>query len=282
MSTRRSTSRPTIMRARLSSVAPSTGTVSTFFPRRRTVMRSATSSTSWSLWRDEDDRLPLRLQLGDDREQLLRLLRGQDGRRLVEHEDLRPAVEGLQDLDALLRSDGDVLDATAGVDREAVAVGEVADTFPRLPEVEHHPRVRGLFGENDVLGHGHHRDEHEVLVHHPDPALDRVLGRRERRLLPVEEDLPRVRVVEPVEDVHQRRLAGAVLAEQRMHLAGGDVEVDVVVGEHAGEALGDPAELENGWLGPLTRRFCHAEGRALRPAFRRDDCMLLLRRSSGP
>jgi hypothetical protein len=66
-------------------------------------------------------------------------------------------------------------------------------------------------------------------------------------------------VVEPVEDVHQRRLAGAVLSEERVHLAGGDVEVDMVVGKHAGEALGDPAKLENGWL-VHDGRFCHAEG----------------------
>ena len=38
------------------SVAPSRGIVSTFLPRRSTVMRSAISSTSFSLWRDEDDR----------------------------------------------------------------------------------------------------------------------------------------------------------------------------------------------------------------------------------
>ena len=49
LSTRRSTSRPTIARASPASVAPSRGIVSTFLPRRRTVMRSAISSTSFSL-----------------------------------------------------------------------------------------------------------------------------------------------------------------------------------------------------------------------------------------
>ena len=47
--------------------------------------------------------------------------------------------------------------------------------------------------------------------------------------LAVQEDLALVGPVEPVEDVHQRRLAGAVLAEQRVHLAAPQVEVDVVV-----------------------------------------------------
>ena len=89
LSTRRSTSRPTIMRARLSSVAPSPGTVSIFFPRRRTVMRSAISSTSFSLWLMKMIDIPFALQALQDPEELRRLLRGQHGGRLVEDEDVR-------------------------------------------------------------------------------------------------------------------------------------------------------------------------------------------------
>ena len=78
------------------------------------------------LVRDEDDRLPLRLQRAEDLEQLLRLLRGEHGGRLVEDQDLRAAVERLQDLDALLLADGDPVDARVGVDGEPVALGELA------------------------------------------------------------------------------------------------------------------------------------------------------------
>src|SRR5918999_792693 len=49
-STCSSTSRPTMSRARLASVDPSAGTVSMRLPRRSTVIRSAISSTSPSLW----------------------------------------------------------------------------------------------------------------------------------------------------------------------------------------------------------------------------------------
>ena len=62
---------------------------------------------------------------------------------------------------------------------------------------------------------------------------------------PLIADLALVRVVEAVEDAHQRRLAGAVLAEERVHLAAPKVEVDVVVRENAGELLRDPAQLED-------------------------------------
>ena len=79
--------------------------------------------------------------------------------------------------------------------------------------------MRRLVGEHDVLRDGHDRDEHEVLVHHPDPALDRVLRRLEHDRLAVQQDLALVGPVEPIEDVHQGGLSGAVLAEKRVHLA---------------------------------------------------------------
>ena len=71
-------------------------------------------------------------------------------------------------------------------------------------------------------------------------------GPADRDGLAVEQDLTLVGRRQPVEDVHQGRLAGAVLAEQRVDLARPDVEVDPVVGDDARIALGDPAHLERG------------------------------------
>src|SRR5690606_7449165 len=45
-------------------------------------------------------------------------------------------------------------------------------------------------------------------------------------------------------DVHERRFAGAVLAEQRVDLAALDDEVDAVVGDQISEAFGDAGELQ--------------------------------------
>ena len=194
---------------------------------------------------DEDDRLALLGEAADDREQLLRLLRRQNRRRLVEDEDVGSAVERLQDLDALLLADRDVVHERARVDGQAEAAGDVAHALLGRRVVEQDAVVRRLGREHDVLGDRHHRDQHEVLVHHADPVLDRRARRAELGLLAVDQDLALVRVVEAVEDVHQRRLAGAVLAEERVHLALAQVEVDVVVRNDAGEALRDPTKLEN-------------------------------------
>ena len=193
---------------------------------------------------DEDDGHPLSRERAQDPEQLERLLRRQHRRRLVEDQDLGAAEEGLQDLDPLLLADADVLDAGVRVDGELERLGDLLDALFGRVLVEEHLLARGLDSEHDVLGDRHHRDQHEVLVHHADPEVDRVAGRAHLDRLAVDQDLALVRPVEAVEDVHQRRLPGAVLAEQRVHLAAAQVEVDVVVRDHAGEALRDALQLE--------------------------------------
>ena len=75
----------------------------------------------------------------------------------------------------------DVLDPGVRVDREPVAVGQLLHALAGRAAVEHAHRVARagldrLVAEHDVLGNRHHRDEHEVLVHHADPEVDRVVG----------------------------------------------------------------------------------------------------------
>jgi hypothetical protein len=205
---------------------------------------------------DEDDGLALGLERPDDLEELLRLLRRQHGRGLVEDENLGAAVERLQDLDALLLRDGNRLDARVRRDRKAELLRQRADALLRRVHVEERPAAR-LGREDDVLRHRHYRYEHEVLVHHAHAPIDRIAGRRDANGLPVQMDLALVGVVEPVEDVHERRLARAVLAEQGVHLALGQLEVDAVVGDHPREALRDSLQFEE-------RGVCHRWTRSLR------------------
>ena len=75
---------------------------------------------------------------------------------------------------------------------------------------------------------------------------------------PRRQDLAFVRLVEAVENAHERALAGAVLAEERVHLAGPHIEVDVVVGDHPGEPLRDAAHFQQ------RHRVARRTGRVLR------------------
>jgi hypothetical protein len=80
-----------------------------------------------------------------------------------------------------------------------------------------------------------------VLVDHPDAGVDGVAGGVEVPLLAVDDHGPRGGFVQSVEDVHQRRLASAVLAEQGVDRAAFDGQVHLVVGEHPREPFGDRA-----------------------------------------
>ena len=160
---------------------------------------------------DEDHGHAFADERAEDLEELSRLLRRQHGRRLVEDQDVRSAIERLEDLDPLLLADADVLDTRLRVDREAETVRQFLHALLRRAVVEEDRVRRRLVAEDDVLGDGHHRDEHEVLVHHADAVGDRVLRRVKGHRLPVDQDLPLVGPIQAVEDVHQRRLPGAVL-----------------------------------------------------------------------
>ena len=71
-------------------------------PRRMTVIRSAISSTSYSLWLMKTMLRPLGGETAQKDEDLLGLLGRQHRRRLVEDEDARLAIERLEDLHPLL------------------------------------------------------------------------------------------------------------------------------------------------------------------------------------
>jgi hypothetical protein len=170
---------------------------------------------------DEDDRGAAVLQLSDDAEQVLSLGRGEHCGRFVEDQHGRVPDQRLDDLDPLLDADRQVLHQGIRVDLQPVAPGQLTDVAAGLAPVEQAGRAGLLHAEGDVLGHREHRYEHEVLVHHPDAGRDGVLRRGELDLLAVQQDLALVGLQQPVQDVHQGRLAGAVLAEQGVHLARG-------------------------------------------------------------
>src|SRR5207248_2875361 len=82
------------------------------------------------------------------------------------------------------------------------------------------------------------------LVDDLDAELDRILRRVDVDLLTLEDDLAAVRRVRTRDALDQRRLAGAVVADERHHLSVSHLEVDVREGLDGAERLRDVAELE--------------------------------------
>ena len=192
----------------------------------------------------EDDRPAVIGQVAKEHEDLLGLGRGEHSGGLIKDEDLRVAIEGLQDLDSLLLADGQRLHLGVRVELEPKSAGQLADPPAGLAPVEEDGVRHGFLAEHDVLGDRQNGDQHEVLVHHLDSAGDGVGRSGDPDGLAVDENLTLIRDRETVEDVHQGGLAGAVLPEKGVDLALPQVEVDVVVGDDTGVALGDAPHLK--------------------------------------
>jgi hypothetical protein len=88
--------------------------------------------------------------------------------------------------------------------------------------------------------------EQQLLVDRGNARGLRRLRRGEGDGLAVQQHRAGIRLVHARHDFDQRRLAGTVLAEERMHLAGAHVEADAGERPHAGEGLLDVRKLQDG------------------------------------
>ena len=81
--------------------------------------------------------------------------------------------------------------------------------------------------EGDVLA-DRAREQEALLRHDPELAAQRLRARRSRRSWPSTSTPAALRVVEARDELRERRLAGAGLADQRHRLPGGHVQVDAL------------------------------------------------------
>ena len=174
-------------------------------------------------------------------EQELGLRRRQHRRGLVEHEHLGVSAEALDDLDPLAHAGGEIGDPVIGIDVETVLLADLTDPLAHVLGVE-----ATDVAEGHVLPHGERLDEAEVLVHHRDAAGGGIDGIDDLHLLPVQLDLAGVGQHEADEHLHQRRLAGAVLAEDAVDAAAVQRDADAVAGDDLPEVLGDVDEFHGG------------------------------------
>ena len=193
---------------------------------------------------DKQDRFALRRQIAHDLHQLVDLLRRQNGRRLVEDQDLIVAVEHLEDLRSLLHTDGNILDQRVGIDVQTVLLAQRNDLFPRLLLLEEAHLVR-LNAENDIVQNSEALDQLEVLVHHTDVQVVGIVGVVDLYDLPIFLDYARLRLIQTEQNAHQRRFARTVLAQQRMNLAAPELQSNIVIGPDAWEFLGNVQHLND-------------------------------------
>ena len=207
---------------------------------------------------DEDDGLALGLQLLEDAEQVFGLVRRQDTSRLIENEHFGAAIECLQNLDALLKTNRQVIDHGVGIDLEAIILFQPFEFAARLgePAIENETAFRT---QHDILEHGEFADQHEMLMHHADPGPDGVGGTRNMRLLAVDADLTRIGLIKAEQDRHQGGFAGPVFADDAMDGALFYLERDILVGVDRTKALVDMGKRDGG---RDRHRLCGCHGRS--------------------
>ena len=194
--------------------------------------------------RDVDHGDAVRGELADHPEQVLHLLRVEHRGRLVHHDQPRVPGQRAGHAHHLLPGRGEPSELAARGDlRVPQPAQQPAAELLGVPWPDESQPGR-LVAEHHVLGDAEPRHQVQFLVDGGDPGLVGGLGRAERGRLAGEADLAGVRAVRPGQHLDQRRLAGPVLTEQAVHLAGVDVEVDPVKGADPGELLDDASHRQ--------------------------------------
>ena len=159
--------------------------------------------------------MPSLRQRAQDAEELVGLLRRQHAGRLVEDQDPGAAIRATFRISTRCCSpDRQIADERVGIDVQAVVARQPLQLGARRGEALARSSGAALGAEHDVLQHGEILHQHEMLVHHADAVRRwRRAGCAMRTGLPSMQDLAAVGLVEAVEDAHQRRFAGAVLAD---------------------------------------------------------------------
>ena len=79
---------------------------------------------------------------------------------------------------------------------------------------------------------------------HADPQIKGVSGAADGHLLPIDEDLASIRIVDAGEHVHQRSFSTAVFTQERQDLPLINIEVHVLVGNDSAEFLRNIPQLD--------------------------------------
>ena len=140
------------------------------------------------------------------------------------------------------------------VERECLGLRAAEEAAPRR-----------LPAEQDVLGDRQVRAERQLLVDQRDAALARLVRRRRTVRLARQPHLALVGLQRPGKHVHQRALAGAVLADERVDLAGLERKRHAVERDGRPEALADAVETRAGSSSPSRPPRDSTARRAPRP-----------------
>ncbi|MCY1360445.1 hypothetical protein D9M69_470720 [compost metagenome] len=173
-------------------------------------------------------------------EQVIGLLRRQHRSRFIENQQADVLHQAANDFHPLPFTDRQAVDKSLRFQRHAVAPGHFANLRLKLFGCA----CRRAHGQGDVLCHAQGFEQRKMLEYHADsqtPGLGRIA---QAHPLTLPDHLAGIGVGNAVDDLHQRAFARTVFAEQGMDLARGNGQVDGIVGQAAGVAFCDSAQLQ--------------------------------------
>ena len=183
----------------------------------------------------------------DEAAHVLLLLDVHAGHRLVEQQQLGLRGERAAELDALLQAVGQLADRRLA---DVLDLEEVDDLLDRLamrgsPRAARGPsrsacarrprRILQVAAGHDVVERRHALEQRDVLEGAGDALAGGDVRRHVAAALALEGDRALLRVIDAVDDVEHRALAGAVGADDGADLALAHVEADVAQRLHAAE-----------------------------------------------
>ena len=214
--------------------------------------------------------MPSRGQLADDAEQVGDLVVGEHRARLVHDDQPRVVGQRPRHADHLLAGGGQRADHPGrrdlGVAEAAEDLAGAAGHVAAADEAED----PGLVAEERVLGDAEVVDEVELLVDGGDAGLHGGLRVGEVDHVAEPLDLALVGPVRAGEHLDERGLAGAVLAEEAVHLAGAHFELYAVERPYAREGLDHVGEAQDDVAGAAVRGGLLGRGGGARAAGDRD------------
>ena len=202
--------------------------------------------------RDEDDRALRAFEPRDDIEEPLDLARAQGRCRLVENDEIGFERQRFRNFDELTLRGGKV--TRLRVKRNRLLLSEIGQNFARPPA---HRRARQAarpaeIGEENVLQNREVRREARLLHDHGDARVERLARAADVSRRAAIQDLAAIATDMTGNHARQRRLAGAVGAEQRMGDARPQGEIGADERARLREALRDRPRLQK-----RCRRVCH-------------------------
>jgi hypothetical protein len=158
--------------------------------------------------------------------------------RLIHDQHAHVAGDGFGDLHHLLLGHGERAHQRSRAQVHAHPFQDRARLLLQFGAAHKEQRPR-LAADKDVLHHRQIRHQVQFLIDDGNADLLGVVWVVDVQRLAAEKEFAAVHRVDAGEDLHQRRLAGAVLADQPENLAGGDMETHIFQRLHTGEGLAD-------------------------------------------